>query len=325
MQKKTNNSCIAEICEQLKLANRVAIFCHARPDGDTLGAGMALACALKNAGKLAVTCCDDVVPEKYLFLDKITEIMGKLPEKVEFDTFICVDCSDVNRIGSLSGAFIGFKGKTINIDHHISNKRFAEYNFVEECPATCQLLTEIFLQAGFNIDREIADLLMLGLISDSGNFTHSDVAYRTFEIAGLLRKCGADVNKINYEVFSRQTKRRALLFGKVINGIRFSLDDKLAFLTVPLDFFGTEGVESSITEGFVDFPLTIDGVEVAVSLLEVKKNQYKISFRSKGKVDVNAVAGTFGGGGHILASGCMLNGELEEVIDKITYAVYQNL
>ena len=199
------------------------------------------------------------------------------------------------------------------------------YNFVEECPATCQLLTEIFLHAGFKIDIEIADLLMLGLISDSGNFTHSDVSYKTYEIAAKLRKCGADVNKINYQVFSRQTKRRALLFGKVIHNIRFALEDRLAFLTVPLDYFGSEGVESSITEGFVDFPLSIDGVEVAVSLLEVKKHQYKVSFRSKGKVDVNAVAGVFGGGGHILASGCMLNGELEEVIDKITYAVYQNI
>ena len=325
MQKKTTDSSIAEICEQLNSANRIAVFCHARPDGDALGSGMALTCALNNAGKYAVMCCDDTVPEKYCFLEKMSEVKSKLPENVQFDTLICVDCADVNRIGSFSNAFVSFKGTKINIDHHISNKKFADYNCVVECPATCQLMTEIFLQAGFEIDREIADLLMLGLISDSGNFTHNDVTDKTFQTASLLRKHGADVNTINYQMFSRQTKARALLFGKVINSIRFALEDKLAYVIVPLDYFGQSGVDSAITEGFVDFPLTIDGVEVSVSLLEVKKHQYKISLRSKGKVNVNAVAGTFGGGGHILASGCMLNGELEEVIEKVTYAVYQNL
>ena len=325
MQKKINNSSISQICKQLNLANKIAVFCHTRPDGDALGSGMALTSALNNAGKYAVMCCDDSVPEKYKFLEKLSEVKSGIPENVEFDTFICVDCADVNRIGSFASDFLSFKGRKINIDHHTSNKKFAEYNCVEECPATCQLLIEIFLQAGFEIDKEIANLLMLGLISDSGNFTHSDVTEKTFEMAALLRKSGADVTDINYQIFSRQTKLRALLFGRVISNIRFALDDKLAFLVVTLDYFGESGVDSAVTEGFVDFPLTIDGIEVAVSLLEIKKNQYKISLRSKGKVNVNAVAGTFGGGGHILASGCMLHGELEEVIEKITYAVYQNL
>lgn len=321
----TTNSSIQQIGEQLKSAKKIAVFCHTRPDGDALGSGMALTTALNNAGKYAVMCCDDAVPEKYRFLEKMSEAKSALPENVEFDTLICVDCADVTRIGSFATVFSAFKGKKINIDHHISNKKFADFNCVEECPATCQLLTEIFVHAGFKIDREVAALLMLGLITDSGNFIHSDVTDKTFEVAALLRKCGADVTEINYQVFSRQSKERVLLFGKVLNNIRFALEDKLAFLVIRLDYFGETGVDSAITEGFVDFPLSIDGVEVAVSLLEVKKRQYKISLRSKGKVNVNAVAGTFGGGGHVLASGCMLNGELEDVIEKITYAVYQNL
>ena len=325
MQKKINNSSIAQICKQLNSANKIAVFCHTRPDGDALGSGMALTTALNNAGKFAVMCCDDTVPEKYRFLKKMTEVYSKLPENVEFDTFICVDCADVNRIGSFASDFVAFKGRKINIDHHISNKNYADFNCVEECPATCQLLIEIFLQAGFEINEEIANLLMMGLISDSGNFTHSDVNDKTFEMAALLRRCGADVTEINYQIFSRQSNNRALLFGKVISYIRFALEDKLAFIVVPLKYFGETGVDSAITEGFVDFPLTIDGVEVSVSMLEIKNRQYKISLRSKGKVNVNAVAATFGGGGHILASGCMLHGELEEVIEKITYAVYQNI
>ena len=110
MRKKKANSSIAEICEQLKEANKIAVFCHVRPDGDALGAGMALATALNNAGKFAVMCCDDAVPEKYAFLDKMSEVKAELPEEVEFDTFICVDCADVNRIGSFANAFVSFNG-----------------------------------------------------------------------------------------------------------------------------------------------------------------------------------------------------------------------
>lgn len=318
------DSSLALICEQLKNAENIALFCHARPDGDALGSGLGLLVALRRNGKNAVMCCEDKPPEKFAFLPEMSFVSCELPKDTAFDTFISVDSSDPYRLGAFSSVFQSFKGKTINIDHHISNKRFADLNYVIECSATCEIMPEIFDFAGFEIDEEIANLLMLGLICDSGNFTHNDVTEKTFYVASELRLKGADVNKINYNVFSRQTKTRALLFGKVLSCLRFALDDRLAFIVIPLDEL-KDVTDKSITEGFVDFPLTIDGVEVSVSMLEVKKRQYKISLRSKGTVNVNAVAATFGGGGHVLASGCMLTGDKEEVIDKITYAVYQNL
>lgn len=319
----TNNSLI-EVGERLKAAKNIAIFCHTRPDGDALGSAMALNLALKNAGKFAVMCLEEQLPAKYSFLKDFSEIERAIPSDAVFDTFVCLDCADVNRTGSFSKIFTSFRGVKINIDHHISNKMFGDYNYVCECSATCQIITELLHISGFEIDKNIANLLMLGLITDSGTFTHSDVSEQTFEAAALLRKRGADVNWLNYQL-SRQSKFKALLFGKVISSMRFALDDKLAILIVNRADFDGAQIDGSLTEGFVDFPLTIDNVEVSVSLLEVKKRQYKISFRSKGIVNVNAVAAVFGGGGHILASGCMLNGELEEVIEKVTYAVYQNL
>ena len=106
--------------------------------------------------------------------------------------------------------------------------------------------------------------------------------------------------------------------------MRFALDDKLVFILVTQAALEETGAVRSMTEGFVDFPLSIDGVEVAIALMEMKKGQYKASLRSK-RADVNAVASVFGGGGHVLASGCMLFGEYEEVIERLTYAVYQHL
>ena len=320
----TNNS-MTEIVEQLKKAESVAIFCHARPDGDALGSALALLVALRNAGKQAVMCCDDTPPEKFTFLSATAEVKQGLPTKIKYDTFISVDCAEVSRMGSFADAYLKFDGATVNIDHHISNKGYAKYNYVYECSATCELLTDILFEAGFEITKEIADLLMLGLVTDSGNFTHLDVSEKTFNVAAKLRARGADVNLINYNMYARQPKARAVLYGKVMNNIRFALDDRLTFIITTLEDLKQTGADKSLTEGFVDFPLTVDGVEVSVSMMEVKKRQYKISLRSKGKVNVNAVASTFGGGGHVLASGCMIAGELEEVIEKITYAVYQNL
>lgn len=319
------NNTLSEIAEQLNMANSVAIFCHARPDGDALGAGLALAVAFRNAGKSAVMCCEDPPPEKFSFLPAVKTVKNALPQNKNYDAFICVDCADVTRMGIFTDAFAKFQKTTVNIDHHISNKGYAKYNFVFECPASCELLTDILLATDYEITSEIADLLMLGLITDSGNFTHTDVSEKTYKTAAELRKRGADNNLINYNMYSRQSKKRAILYGRVMNRIRFALDDKLTFIVTSLEDLKATGADKSVTEGFVDFPLSIDGVEVSVSMMEVKNRQYKISLRSKGTVNVNAVASSFGGGGHILASGCMLTGELEEVIEKVTYAVYQNL
>ncbi|MDE7453461.1 MAG: bifunctional oligoribonuclease/PAP phosphatase NrnA [Clostridia bacterium] len=319
-----NNSAF-EIAEKLKKANSIAVFCHARPDGDALGAGLALCLAFHNAGKSAVMCCEDLPPEKFAFLPAMKLVRRGLPTKTEYDTFISVDCADVSRMSIFADAYSKFAGTTINIDHHVSNSGYGKLNYVIDCPATCEVLTDLFSLAGFEITKDIADLLLLGLITDSGNFTHLDVGENTFKTAAKLRAAGGDVNLINYMMFSRQPKQRAVLYGRVMNKIRFALDDRLTFIVTTLDDMAETGADKSLTEGFVDFPLTVDGVEVSISLLEVKKNHYKVSFRSKGKVNVNAVAATFGGGGHVLASGCVLGGEFEEVIEKLTYAVQQNL
>lgn len=318
------NNTFDEIAQKLDAAKKIAVFCHVRPDGDALGSGLALCLALKQRGKTAVMCCEDKVPAKFAFLPVLSQVLTQLP-KNDYDTYVCVDCADGTRAGSFSAKFNAFGGVTINFDHHVSNDGYAKLNYVVVCPATCQIMTEFLTYAGYEITKDIADLLMLGLITDSGTFTHCDVEPATFLAAALLKEKGADVNYIDYNLNGRQSKQRAILFGKVMSNIRFALNEKLAIITVTNEMLATVGGDMSVTEGFVDFPMTIDGVEVAASLLENKKGHYKISLRSKGKVNVNTVAGTFGGGGHVLASGCMLFGEYEEVVERLTQAVEKNL
>lgn len=319
----TYNS-LSEVAARIKACNRAAIFCHARPDGDTLGSGLALLTALRNAGKTAHIVCEDPVPEKFFFLKGMDEVLTALPAG-DYDLYIAVDCSDIARMGEL-GYIFPLSGKdTVNIDHHISNKNFAKYNFVRNCPATCELMPEVLDAAGLEITKPVADFLMLGLMTDSGSFAHSDVTANTFSVAARLRSAGADVTAIDYNMFSRQRKERALLFAQVLPTLRFFHGDKFAVITVTAAAIESAGADRSMTEGFVNYPLSIDGVEVAASLMEMKRGQYKVSLRSKGSADVNAVASTFGGGGHVLASGCMLFGDYEEVIERLAMAVFSAL
>ncbi len=318
------NNSFSEIIDQLNRADKIAVFCHARPDGDALGSGLALCLALENLGKKAVMCCEDEPPARFMFMPEFEKVSTALPN-MDYDVFVTVDCADDTRMGCFSKTCKKFKKTTINIDHHISNDGYAKMNYVKVCPATCEIMTELLYTAGYEITPAIANLLMIGLVTDSGMFMHKDVTDTTFKVAALLREKGADVDSIYYNMFARQPKARALLYGRVMNGLRFALEDKLAIIVIHEKDMAELGADKSLTEGFVDFPLTVDGVEVAASLMEYRKNQYKVSLRSKGKVNVNAVATSFGGGGHILASGCMLFGEEEEVVEKITYAVSLNL
>ena len=319
----TTDNSVAAVAARIKKANKAAIFCHARPDGDALGSGLSLCLAMRAAGKTAEFVCEDAPPEKFFFIPEMREVKTSLPQD-DYDLYIAVDCADIARMGEFGHAFSRFKGDTVCIDHHISNKGFAKLNCVRVCSATCEIMPEVLSAAGFEITAPMSNALMLGLITDSGTFTHSDVTAHTFNVAAELRSAGADVNKINYEMFSRQKKARALLFSRALSNLRFALDDRLAFILVTQSALDETGANRSMTEGFVDFPLSVDGVEVAIALLEMKRGQYKASLRSK-RVDVNAVAATFGGGGHVLASGCMIFGEYEEVIDRLTYAVFQHL
>lgn len=315
---------IDELIAKLNNCKRAAIFCHTRPDGDALGSGLALLTLLRSMNKTAHMACEDAPPKKFSFIAEMANVKTQIPD-CDYDLMIAVDCADVTRLGCFSKRFSRFKGETVNIDHHISNDNFAKFNHVEICCATCEIIANLFKAAKLELTENIANLLMLGLITDSGNFTHTDVTAKTFKTAAYLREHGADVNKINYYMFQSQPKERALTYGKVMSKMRFALESKLAIIVISAEDMEYYNMDKSLSEGFVDFPLTVDSVEVAISLLESGKEQYKASLRSKGKVNVNQIASLFGGGGHVLASGCMLFGTLEDTVERLTEAVKRHI
>jgi phosphoesterase RecJ-like protein len=316
---------VEEIANRLKTIKSAVIFTHMRPDGDTLGSGIALSRALTLLKIPNQVVNDGEIPPKFCFLEGAEEILKK--PTIDAEAYICVDSSDEARLGYLADVYLaGAKKKiTFNLDHHISNTRYAKYNYVKERSANCENIAEIISAMGVAYDRKIANALMTGLITDSGNFSHKDVNGDTFRAASAAADAGADVDLITYHTFRKQTRARAELYASVISRLRYFLDGRLAAAVIPLDELKRTGATAADTEGFVDFALGVDTVEVSASLLEVKGKQYKVSLRSKGKANVNEVAAFYGGGGHVLASGCMIFGELEEVLDKLRYTVSQQL
>ena len=165
----------------------------------------------------------------------------------------------------------------------------------------------------------------MGLLTDSGNFAHDDVTEETLALAARLVGAGADIRYYNYNLFKKQSKARAKLHAMTMSGMQYFFDDRFALITITRENMQKCGADNGMTEGFVEFPLNVETVEIAASIMEVNHRQYKVSLRSKTYADVNKLAGIFGGGGHVRAAGCMLFGELEEVIDRLSYAVSQYL
>ncbi len=317
---------LGEIAEILKTKKSAAIFTHMRPDGDTVGSGMALCRALTMLGKRCEVLNEGELPDRFGYLPCMKEVRTS-PSFVP-EIFICVDTSNPSRLGLLESSYaVGIRKRipTVNIDHHVANTRYAQYNFVRERASNCENIAELVRLLGVTPDKTLADCLMLGMVTDSGNFSHGDVNGDTFREAAYAADFGGDAAQAAYHAMKKQSKGRAALYAETVSKLRYLLGDRLAVAFVPLSALEKYGVPAHATEGIVDFGLSVDTVEVSVCLLEVKRGQYKVSFRSKGEVNVNEVAGVFGGGGHVLAAGCTLFGDLEEAVDRLRYAVEQRL
>lgn len=316
---------LKEIADRLKHVKSVRIYTHMRPDGDTVGCAVALSHALNALGIVNEVLNETPIPEKYLFLTGAEKI--KTQPTFSAQACVFVDTSDYARIGSLQTDYLANAKKTVtfNIDHHVSNTRYAQYNFVRDRASNCENIAELIAELGVPYDKNIANALLTGMVSDSGAFSHADVNGDTFRAAALCADAGADVQRITYETYKKQSRARAQFYVEVLQKLRFEAEEKLAVALVTQEQLKRYGLGTDATEGIVDFGLNVDTVEISVCLLEMKAGQYKVSLRSKGKANVNEIAARYGGGGHVLASGCMLFGDAEEVIDKLSFETRRQL
>jgi bifunctional oligoribonuclease and PAP phosphatase NrnA len=316
---------IDRILEILREHKTFCVVGHVRPDGDCIGSQLGLALALKNEGKEVVCWNQDSVPEKYKFLnaDKIFE---KPKHGEKFDCVIALDCASFERLGKV-GECIGDRKILINIDHHESNPRYGDVNWISPRePSTGELIYRLLKVARWPITKPIADLLFTAISTDTGSFQYPTTRPGTFHTGAELVTRGADLAKIGNEVYQSYPLSRAKLLKHVYSKFRLSADDRIAWFWLKQKDFNRTGAESDDTEGLIDHIRAIEPVVVACVFEEIEPELTRISLRSKNPdVNVNTIAAQFGGGGHPAAAGARIAGKSLSVQRKVIAAVKKAL
>lgn len=310
-----------DIKSRILRANSIVIMCHISPDGDALGSGLALRRFLKNLGKSKVELvCADEGYDKIKFLAKEGEIKRDLPDSESFDLAIGLDVANAERMGDARRFYYRAKDRFV-IDHHATNEfNSNELYLVGSSSSTAEILVSVLSYVCDEaINKEIAECLYAGILTDSGAFYHRSTTQNTHIVLSKLYSYGIDANTIYYEFFKKIDKNVFKLHATVMKNAVFESNSEIVVISFHKKDFTDTNTTISDTEGCINKVLDVDGVVIAIAIAEVDKNSYKVSFRSKGNVDVAACAGRFGGGGHKNAAGCRLNGDYYDVYDKVLH------
>ena len=300
-----------DIFGEIKKAKSILLLTHEKPDGDAIGSIMALY-YLINGLNISVDVVIPEVPATFNYLTDIDKV--KTESSLNYDLTIVVDCSNKERIGQLTDEFSRCK-KSIIIDHHISNTKYGDINYVEsETASCCQILYYLFKKWNISITKEIGEALITGSLTDTSGFRNNNIDKFTFLMAAELTDI-VDVPKIYYQAISKKSMAQYMLMKMTIDRIELFADGKIAFSYISNEDMENVGALPGDHEGLVDIGRYIDGVEVSIFMRE--EDGYRVSFRSNGLVDVNIIANSFGGGGHLMAAGAKLDGSFKEVKDKL--------
>jgi phosphoesterase RecJ-like protein len=312
---------IDRIIEVIRDSKTICIVGHVRPDGDCVGSQLALTLALRNEGKKVYCWNEDTIPEKYRFLDPDRVIQPSKPG-MEFDCVIATDAASYERLGNV-GRHIGTRKQLINIDHHESNTRYGDINWVSgRDPSTGELIFRILKIARWPITPPIADLLYTAISTDTGSFQYATTRPGTYHAAAELVSRGANLAKICNEVYQSYPLPRAKLLRHVYSKFRLTHNDRIAYFWLKQRDFSRTGAHSADSEGLIDHIRAIEPVIVAISFEEIKPDLTRVSLRSKSaKVNVNEIAGQFGGGGHPGAAGARVNGTALSAQRRVIAAV----
>ena len=307
------------IVEVIRQSRTVLITSHEGPDGDAIGSSLGLAAFLRAVGKEVVVHLADPVPELYRFLPGAEHVRSDIPDQ-DFDLAFVLDVGEFRRAGKLFGAFTRI-GQTINLDHHLTCENFGTYNLIDEQAAATGLLVWRIAKAyGFTADYATALCLYVAVLTDTGSFRYSNANREAFEAAGeLVEQGGLNAWKVSEKLYESQPRKRLELLAMALPTLEFIRDGQAASLVVTLDMYAKTGASAELTDGFVNYPRSVAGVEVAIFLRQLDERTFKVGFRSKGAVNVAVLAQAFGGGGHHNAAG----GTVEGTLDEVKRIVYQ--
>jgi phosphoesterase RecJ-like protein len=320
------NAPFSEIAGALRGASRILVLSHMRPDGDAIGSQLAMTLTLRALGKEVTAWNEDGLPDTMRFLPG-SNLVTKPPKDPEsFDLVLALDTATKQRLGTPLEAIKG-TFRLINIDHHASNPRFGDLVHIDiSAPATGQIVYELIREAHFPMRTEIAQSIYAAISTDTGSFRYPNTTIRTFEIAAELVKAGVDVGKISQELYENHPKRRVELLGQILPEARFDADDRVASLSLTLGTKNALSIQPDDIDGLIDYVRSITTVVIALFFEELEEGRIRISMRSKDpRFDVNRICSEFGGGGHALAAGVRMRGDLGEVRKKVIKRVIDEI
>jgi phosphoesterase RecJ-like protein len=322
---KTRPKIIDRLLEELKQHETFCVVGHIRPDGDCIGSQLALTLALGNAGKKVVCWNEDPVPQKLRFLDPEKLIQPPKANGI-FDCVIALDSASLQRLGK-AAEYITNRKCFINIDHHASNTRYADVNWVTaRMPSTGELVFRLLKEANWSITQAIADCLFTAVSTDTGSFQYPSTLPSTYHVAAELVKRGADLARICNEVYQSYSLSRVRLVRHLYNKFRLTHQDQIAYLWLKQADFTRTGANKEDAEGLIDHIRAIEPVVVAALFEELGPELIRVSFRSKSeRVDVNKIASQFGGGGHPAAAGARVPGRPLSVQRRVVAAIRKAL
>jgi bifunctional oligoribonuclease and PAP phosphatase NrnA len=313
---------VAAICDAIRQRQRFVITSHARPDGDAIGSQVAMAYALRQLGKHAELVGADPAPPQFHVFPGVADIRVSKVVEGPFDAAIVMECGDLSRTG-----VEGFeKYFVINIDHHPGNKGYGAINWFDPGAAACsEMVFDVIEALGATLTPEIATHIYVAILTDTGGFHFSHITSRTFEICRRCTEAGADPEAIARAVFDSNTMGRLRLMGAVLHNLEFECDGRVALAALTLRLLEQTGATHEDSDGLINLPLNVKEIQAVAFFKEIAPDSFRISLRSKGAVDVNRVASTFGGGGHKNAAGCTLNGPYAEARAKLLAPLKQAL
>ncbi|HNY51269.1 MAG TPA: bifunctional oligoribonuclease/PAP phosphatase NrnA [Smithella sp.] len=312
---------ISDIIKAIHEGQSFLITAHVRLDGDALGSELAFYLMLRDMGKKAVVYNQDRTPERYQFLPAAHHITHSLTNIEQYDTCVVLDCSDLSRVGEEADRLRKIK-KLINIDHHVSNNGFCPLKMLDaKASSTGELVFRLMQEMRIKMTRDICTNLYAAIITDTGSFRYSSTTKETFMAAGVLVGEGANPQRIAEGIYESDSPARLKLLAKALSTLSLDLENKIGSMVVTQKDLQETGAAWEHTEGFVDIPRTVLGIEVSVLYTQRGEDHFKLSLRSKAKFNVEKVAKKFGGGGHIHASSCWMKGDIETIKSQIIQAV----
>ena len=306
-----NPSSLKDAWAKLMAHHSFVLACHVKPDGDCLGAALALSRVLRSSGKDVVVLCQDPIPEHYEFLPE-SDTFVSMSTRRDFEVGVLIDCDHPDRAGNV-GEIVAACPTTARIDHHLTQETFGDIQIVQtDISSTSELVAEILFANDIGFDFDLATMLLTSIIFDTGGFKYSSASARTFDLVSQLMTTDASPSDIIRAIFENKSLRAAKLLGRTLCSMRETDDGQIAWAQLSVADFNELNSDDGDTEGIVNTLAGIKGPKIVMLLRETEPGTIRISLRSREKFDVNRVAVAFGGGGHAVASGCTIHADIDK-------------